>query len=181
MQGLRHGYAHVIDIVPTVLDLLNAQAPATLGGQVQSMFDNSPSTLPHVQSQKMRGLAVASPRRVQGMESLPAISEAVRGFESTAWFGIVAPSRTPDAVVAVLNRSIDNALRQPDVKEKMAASGVDLLRLGLFIPLFALSIKRPPDFLRPRRCPFCSFNQRSTIGGPSGSRWATRPGWDTAC
>ena len=49
------------------------------------------------------------------------------GFESTAWFGIVAPARTPEAVIAVLNRSIDNALRQPEVREKMSASGVDLI------------------------------------------------------
>jgi tripartite-type tricarboxylate transporter receptor subunit TctC len=105
-------------------------APAStdlMGGQIDVMFDNSPSTLPHVQSQKMRGLAVASRARVQGMESLPTVAEALSGFESTAWFGIVAPARTPDAVIAVLNRSIDSALRQNEVKEKMAASGVDLI------------------------------------------------------
>ena len=105
-------------------------APAStdlMGGQIDVMFDNSPSTLPHVQSQKMRGLAVASRARVQGMESLPTVAEALSGFESTAWFGIVAPARTPDAVIAVLNRSIDSALRQNEVKEKMAASGVELI------------------------------------------------------
>lgn len=105
-------------------------APAStdlMAGQIDVMFDNSPSTLPHVQSQKMRGLAVASRARVQGMETLPTMAEAVSGFESTAWFGIVAPARTPEAVVTVLNRSIDNALRQPEVKEKLAASGVDLV------------------------------------------------------
>jgi len=105
-------------------------APAStdlMGGQIDVMFDNSPSTLPHVQSQKMRGLAVASRNRVQGMENLPTLAEAVPGFESTAWFGVVAPARTPEAVIAVLNRSIDNALRQAEVKEKMAASGVDLI------------------------------------------------------
>lgn len=105
-------------------------APAStdlMGGQIDVMFDNSPSTLPHVQSQKMRGLAVASRARVQGMDSLPTVAEALSGFESTAWFGIVAPARTPDAVIAVLNRSIDTALRQNEVKEKMAASGVELI------------------------------------------------------
>jgi tripartite-type tricarboxylate transporter receptor subunit TctC len=61
------------------------------------------------------------------MESLPTVAEALSGFESTAWFGIVAPARTPDAVIAVLNRSIDTALRQNEVKEKMAASGVELI------------------------------------------------------
>lgn len=105
-------------------------APAStdlMGGQIDVMFDNSPSTLPHVQSQKMRGLAVASRQRVQGMDALPTIAEAVSGFESTAWFGIVAPARTPDQVLAVLNRSIDNALRHPEVREKMTASGVELI------------------------------------------------------
>jgi tripartite-type tricarboxylate transporter receptor subunit TctC len=105
-------------------------APAStdlMAGQIDLMFDNSPSTLPHVQSQKMRGLAVASKARVSSMETLPTVAEAVSGFESTAWFGIVAPARTPDGIIAVLNRIIDQALRQPEVKDKLAASGVDLV------------------------------------------------------
>lgn len=105
-------------------------APAStdlIGGQIDVMFDNSPSTLPQVQTQRMRGLAVASRSRVKEMESLPAISEAISGFESTAWFGIVAPALTPEPIVAALNRSINNALRQPEIKEKMNASGVDLI------------------------------------------------------
>lgn len=105
-------------------------APAStdlMAGQIDLMFDNSPSTLPYVQSQKMKGLAVASKARVQGMENLPTVSEAVSGFESTAWFGIVAPARTPDSIIGALNRSIDQVLRQPEVKDKLAASGVDLV------------------------------------------------------
>lgn len=105
-------------------------APAStdlIGGQIDVMFDNSPSTLPHVQSKRMRGLAVASRARVQGMESLPPVAEAISGFESTAWFGIVAPALTPEPIIGVLNRSIDSALRQPEIKEKMNASGVDLI------------------------------------------------------
>ncbi len=105
-------------------------APATndlLGGQIDVMFDNSPSTLPFVQSKRLRGLGVASASRVKGLESLPAIAETVKGFESTAWFGVVAPAGTPEGIVQTLNKSINAALAQSDLKEKMAVSGVDLL------------------------------------------------------
>lgn len=105
-------------------------SPATndlVGGQIDLMFDNSPSTLPFVQSKRMRALGVASANRVKGMESLPTIAETVSGFESTAWFGVVAPAGTPEAVVNTLNRSINAALAQADLKERMAVSGVDLL------------------------------------------------------
>lgn len=105
-------------------------APATndlIGGQIDVMFDNSPSTLPYVQSKRMRGLGVASANRVKGLESLPTIAETVKGFESTAWFGVVAPAGTPEPIVQALNRSINAALAQTDFKERMATSGVDLL------------------------------------------------------
>lgn len=105
-------------------------SPATndlVGGQIDLMFDNSPSTLPFVQSKRLRALGVASANRVKGMESVPAIAETVVGFESTAWFGVAAPAGTPETVLQTLNRSINSALDQPDLKKRMAASGVDLL------------------------------------------------------
>lgn len=105
-------------------------APAAtdlMGGQIDLMFDNSPTTLPYVQAKRMQALAVASAKRVASMDTVPAMAETVKGFESTAWFGIVAPAGTPDAVVAVLNKSIEQALKTPELKDKMAASGVDLI------------------------------------------------------
>jgi tripartite-type tricarboxylate transporter receptor subunit TctC len=105
-------------------------APASndlMGGQIDLMFDNSPSTLPFVQAKRMKALGVASPKRVHGMDDIPSISETVKGFESVAWFGVVAPAGTPDAIVSALNKSINNALAATDVKARMFAVGVELI------------------------------------------------------
>lgn len=98
-----------------------------MGGQVDLMFDNSPSTWPFVQSGKMHGLGVATAQRVPSLGNLPAIAETIKGFESTAWFGVVAPAKTPPAVIDKLNKSIDLALTDAGVKEKFASSGVTIV------------------------------------------------------
>ncbi|TFY99847.1 Bug family tripartite tricarboxylate transporter substrate binding protein [Ramlibacter rhizophilus] len=104
-------------------------APAAtdlMGGQVQVMFDNSPSTLPFVKGDKMRALGVASAERVPAMKDIPAISETIKGFESTAWFALVAPANTPPDVVRTLNAAVNATLKRPEVREKFAASGAEL-------------------------------------------------------
>jgi tripartite-type tricarboxylate transporter receptor subunit TctC len=104
-------------------------APAAtdlMGGQVHVMFDNSPSTLPFVQGGKMRALGVANPRRVPAMKDIPAIAETVKGFDSAAWFALVAPAKTPPEVVRALNAAVNATLKRPDVREKFAASGAEL-------------------------------------------------------
>ena len=104
-------------------------APAAtdlMGGQVQVMFDNSPSTLPFVQGNRMRALGVASAQRVPAMKDIPAISETIKGFESTAWFALVAPANTPPEVVRTLNAAVNATLKRAEVREKFAASGAEL-------------------------------------------------------
>ncbi|MDP1534196.1 MAG: tripartite tricarboxylate transporter substrate-binding protein, partial [Rubrivivax sp.] len=125
MELLKHQAGLNIVHVP-----YRGRAPATtdmLGGTIDLMFDNSPSTLPHVTAQKLRALGVASAQRVAAMDSVPALSETVKGFESTAWFALVVAAGTPDAVIQQLNRAVNAALAQNDMKEKFAASGVQLL------------------------------------------------------
>jgi tripartite-type tricarboxylate transporter receptor subunit TctC len=105
-------------------------APAAtdlMGGSIQVMFDNSPTTLPLVRANKMRALAVAAKSRVKGMEDIPAISETIKDFESAAWFAIVAPAGTPPETIARLNTVVNHVLAQPDVREKFATSGVELV------------------------------------------------------
>ncbi|MGO4329544.1 Bug family tripartite tricarboxylate transporter substrate binding protein [Cupriavidus sp. 2TAF22] len=97
-----------------------------MGGNVQVMFDNSPATLPFVEAQRMRALGVATPGRVPALKNVPAIAETVKGFESIAWFAIVAPAGTPANVVQALNAAMNATLKRPEVKEKFAASGVEL-------------------------------------------------------
>ncbi len=105
-------------------------APAAtdlIGGTIQVMFDNSPSTLPFVQAGKMRALAVASEKRVPGLDNIPAVSETVPGFSSQAWFGLVAPAATPAATVAILNQAVNKILASDEYKKVLAKSGTDPL------------------------------------------------------
>jgi tripartite-type tricarboxylate transporter receptor subunit TctC len=112
-----------------------------IAGQVQLMFDNLTSISPHVKSGKLRGLGVSGPRRSPVFPDLPTISEAgVTGYETTAWGGLVAPLRTPKAIVARLNAEINKALQSPGLKERYAA--IDAEPVGGTIEEFAAFVKR---------------------------------------
>lgn len=88
---------------PAVADLL--------GGQVDSMFDNLPSSLPHVQADKLRALGVTSPERAPFAPDVPTLAESgLDGFSVQSWFAIVAPAGTPEPVVAKLNKAINDGL-----------------------------------------------------------------------
>lgn len=103
---------------PAVTDLL--------GGHVDVMFDNISNVIKHVQSGRLRALAVTTPARSPHAPQLPTVSEAgVPGYEIAVWFGVAAPAGTPKPVVDKLNAEIVKILNQPDVKEKFAAQGVD--------------------------------------------------------
>ncbi len=105
-------------------------APAAtdlIGGQIQVMFDNSPTTYPQVRAGAMRALGVASAQRITSMKDIPAIAETVPGFESEAWFGLVAPAGTPDDVVRDLNAAVRQVLADPAVIKRFDEVGVRLV------------------------------------------------------
>jgi tripartite-type tricarboxylate transporter receptor subunit TctC len=103
---------------PAVTDLL--------GGQVQVMFDNAPNVLPHVRAGKLRALAVTTAKRSAAAPDYPTIAEAgVPGYEHASWVGILAPARTPSAVVAKLNSEIDRIVHLPEVKEFFLRDGLE--------------------------------------------------------
>ena len=99
-------------------------APAVsdlLGGQVQSMFDNSPSSMPHVKAGKLRALAITSKERSPLPPDVPTIAESgFPGFEVQSWFGLSAPAGTPDAVIKRLNTALNTALKDPTIKQRLA-------------------------------------------------------------
>ncbi len=115
-----------IDLVHVPYRGSSPAATDLMGGQIHVMFDNSPSTLPFVQGNRMRALGVASAQRVPAMKEIPAIAETVRGLESTAWFALVAPAGTPPEVVRVLNAAVNNTLQRQEIRDKFAASGAEL-------------------------------------------------------
>jgi tripartite-type tricarboxylate transporter receptor subunit TctC len=104
-------------------------APSTLdliAGQIQMQLGTLLLTGPHIKSGKLRVLAVTTPKRWPGTPDLPTMQEAgVPGFAITQWYGLLAPAKTPQPIVAKLNQEISRQLHQPDVKEKLAADGAD--------------------------------------------------------
>ncbi|GAA7767592.1 MULTISPECIES: Bug family tripartite tricarboxylate transporter substrate binding protein [Cupriavidus] len=97
---------------PAVTDLL--------GGQVQSMFDNAPSALPHVKSGKLRAIAVTSAQRMPQLPDVPTVAESgLPGFDVQSWFSIAAPAGTPKPVIDKLNTALNKALNASEVRERM--------------------------------------------------------------
>jgi tripartite-type tricarboxylate transporter receptor subunit TctC len=99
-------------------------APALQGllaGDVDVMFDNLGVSLPLVQSGKLKLLAVASAQRMPSLPDVPTVAETLPGFESAAWFAIVAPPGTPKAIVDKINADVNEALRQPDLQDRLKA------------------------------------------------------------
>jgi tripartite-type tricarboxylate transporter receptor subunit TctC len=107
----------------------NGIAPAVtavLGGQVQLMFAGAPAVLPHVHAGKLRALGVASLKRMAAAPELPTLSESgLAGFDVTSWYSIVVPAGTPLEIIALLQKEIAKAVREPDVRDKLAALGAE--------------------------------------------------------
>ena len=99
-----------------------------LGGQVDLMFDNLPTALPHINSGKLRGLAVTSATRSKLAPDLPTMAESgLPGFDLTTWFAFYAPAGTPAAIVDKISGDMRRVLAQPDMQQRLAAIGVDII------------------------------------------------------
>jgi tripartite-type tricarboxylate transporter receptor subunit TctC len=97
-------------------------APALQGllaGDVDVMFDNLGVSLPLVQAGKLKLLAIASPNRLPALPDVPTIAETLPGFEAVAWYGIVAPPKTPKGITDKINADVNEALRQPEVQNHL--------------------------------------------------------------
>ena len=105
---------------PAVTDLL--------AGQVQVMFDVTPTALPQVRGGRLRALAVTMPERLDMLPGVPAMSEFLPGYEAFGWIGFGAPSKTPAAIVVTLNKTIKAAVAEPAIKARLLDLG------GLVMP-----------------------------------------------
>lgn len=95
-----------------------------VGGQVDYMFDNMPSAWPHVESGKLRALAVTTADRSATAPDLPTMQESgFPNFDVSSWFGVIAPKGTPDEVIQKVNKAMRDALAKPAVKEQLAGLG----------------------------------------------------------
>jgi len=114
------------DMVHVPFNGIAPAVTAVLAGDVQLMFAGAPAVLQHVRAGKLHALGVASLKRIAGAPDLPTLSESgLAGFDVTSWYSIVAPAGTPPEIVARLQREIDKALREPDVREKLAGLGAE--------------------------------------------------------
>jgi tripartite-type tricarboxylate transporter receptor subunit TctC len=104
---------------PAVTDLV--------AGQIQLMFTGVPAVISQVKAGQLRALAVSSPRRVKAVPDLPTVAEAlgIKDFEADQWYGIVAPAGTPAALVARLNKQINDLLASPEISTKLASEGAE--------------------------------------------------------
>jgi tripartite-type tricarboxylate transporter receptor subunit TctC len=102
---------------PALIDLI--------GGQVQVLFDNLPSSIGHIKSGELRALAVTTLKRSPALPDVPTVNDTVPGYEASAWFGMGAPKGTPTAVIEKLNSEINEALADPRIKARLAELGGD--------------------------------------------------------
>jgi tripartite-type tricarboxylate transporter receptor subunit TctC len=93
---------------------------ALLAGEVELMFDNLGTSLAHVRSGRLKALAVCGQGRVASLPEVPAMAEIYPGFLSIAWFGVVAPPKTPAAIADKLHLGIVETLKMPEVQKRLA-------------------------------------------------------------
>jgi tripartite-type tricarboxylate transporter receptor subunit TctC len=98
-----------------------------IGGQVQVMFDNLPSSLPQIKAGKLRAIAVTSLKRSPALPDIPTIAESgLPGFEASSWFGILAPAGTPAPVIAKINADVNKWLQSAEGREQLLAQGAEV-------------------------------------------------------
>ena len=104
------------------------QLTALIAGEVQMSFVTMPSALPHITASRLRVLAIGSPRRSPTLPDVPTVAESgLPGFDIGAWNGILAPARTPPAIVARLNAEIVKMTNDPVTKEHASSQGAELV------------------------------------------------------
>lgn len=104
---------------PAITDLL--------AGQIDAVIDQLPSSFPHINSGKFRPLALTTSNRSSDLPNVPTISElGLKGFNASTTAGLVMPARTPDNIVLILNKALNAALSDPEVKSRLKALGSDV-------------------------------------------------------
>ena len=104
---------------PALVDLI--------GGTMDVMFDNLPSALPHIKSGRLKALAVTSSQRSAALPDAPTLEQAggpaLKGYDASSWFGLLAPAGTPADVVNRLQQEVAKSFSKPDIKEKLQSQG----------------------------------------------------------
>jgi len=110
--GLKISHVPYSGNAPALVDLLS--------GRVEIMFGNLGPSLQHVRSGKVKALGVGSEKRIASLPNVPALSETLPGYVTIAWFGVVAPPKTPLPIAEKLSAAFAEALKLPDVRQRLA-------------------------------------------------------------
>ena len=117
MAGVKFTHVPYRGTGPAMTDLL--------AGRLGFMFDVTNNSLPHIQSGKLRALAVTGPSGVRQLAGVPPIAQTYPGYEVLGWIGLIAPAGTPPAVVERMSAEVDKALKLPDLVAQYAGYGFD--------------------------------------------------------
>ena len=112
-----------VDIVGVSYQGEAPAVPDLMSGQVQIMFGAMPTSLGYIKSGKLRALAVTSTARQDIFPDIPAMAEFLPGYEASGWYGIAAPKATPPDVIETLNKAVNAALADPELKKRFAELG----------------------------------------------------------
>ncbi len=119
MTGIKLTHVPYAGAPQSVIDLM--------AGRLDVMLNSIPPALPHVKSGKLRALGVAGTKRFAQLPDVPTVDEAagLQGFQAGSWLGLLAPARTPRAIVARLNAAAVEAVRNPETRARLIAIGGD--------------------------------------------------------
>ena len=107
---------------------VGAEMPDLLGGQIMTAYLNPVAIAPHIKSGKLRGLAVAGPKRIAAFQEVPTIAEAgLPGVDGVVWNGFFVPAGTPKQAIQILNSKIQKTYNAPDVREQVALVSAELV------------------------------------------------------
>ena len=115
MTGVKMAHVPYRGSAPALTDML--------AGTVDVLFDNMPSSIGHIQGGKLRPLAVTTEKRSATLPDVPTVAETVPGYEASAWFGIGVPKGTPAEAIDKLNKTVNEALKDPKMIERLAELG----------------------------------------------------------
>jgi tripartite-type tricarboxylate transporter receptor subunit TctC len=115
MTGLTMQHVPYRGSAPMLTDLI--------AGQVQVTFDNLPPSIEHIRAGRLRALAVTTAKRSNALPDIPVVADFVPGYEASAWFGVGAPKGTPPEIIDKLNKEINAAIADPNIRARLADMG----------------------------------------------------------
>jgi tripartite-type tricarboxylate transporter receptor subunit TctC len=96
-----------------------------IGGQLHYMLSAIPQAIPHVKSGRLRSLAVGHPTRTRAAPDMPPIAETLPGFNNTTWYGVLAPARTPRAIIERVHSDVTKVLAQSELAQRLLSQGIE--------------------------------------------------------